>query len=308
MSLADATSGCTHARPQLGYGWPQIVEMRVRLMRADDVPGGLRLCRASGWNQVARDWLFFLAHAPEGCMVAGDADDAVIGTSVAMTYADALTWIAMVLVDPAHRGHGLGTRLLHEALSAVPADRACGLDATPAGEGLYRRAGFLVVERLQRMTRAAGALPVPGGGTDDRRVRPMTAGDLPRVVAFDAAANGVDRRPLVEWLATGAPEYAWVCGDEEIEGFVLGRPGHLCEHLGPVLARDEPTARALIRKCLQMYPERRFLVDAPLRDPWVGWLEAQGFAARRPFTRMMRGAVPEGDHAVRFATAGPELS
>ena len=44
--------------------------MNIRLMRPDDIPRGLALCRASGWNQVQADWEQLLARGAEGSFVA----------------------------------------------------------------------------------------------------------------------------------------------------------------------------------------------------------------------------------------------
>ena len=51
----------------------------VRTMRVADIDAGLRLCRASGWNQVTRDWQQFLALAPHGARVA-ERDGRIVGT------------------------------------------------------------------------------------------------------------------------------------------------------------------------------------------------------------------------------------
>ena len=34
--------------------------MRLRAMTMEDIPGGLRLCRAGGWNQLEEDWRLFI--------------------------------------------------------------------------------------------------------------------------------------------------------------------------------------------------------------------------------------------------------
>jgi len=43
-----------------------------RKMNMRDIPAGLSLCRAAGWNQLARDWELFLQLNSEGCFVAID--------------------------------------------------------------------------------------------------------------------------------------------------------------------------------------------------------------------------------------------
>src|ERR1039458_8643499 len=111
--------------------------MRLRAMTMEDIPGGLRLCRAGGWNQLEEDWRLFIdSPGSGGLLIAGTGN--VLGTAAYMRY-DAPAWIAMMLVDPAERRAGLGAQLLTEALAALANASCVGLDATPAGEPLYRR-------------------------------------------------------------------------------------------------------------------------------------------------------------------------
>src|SRR5688500_7104754 len=114
----------------------------MRAMRRDDIPAGLRLCRLANWNQVAADWELFLASSPGGCCVAMDDRGDVVGSVATIRYGDESTWIAMVLVDPLHRGKGLGTRLLKEALTIIGEPTTARLDATPAGRSVYVALGF----------------------------------------------------------------------------------------------------------------------------------------------------------------------
>src|ERR1022692_4819784 len=137
--------------------------MQLRAMTMEDIPGGLRLCRASGWNQLEEDWRLFIDSPGSGGLLIAGTDN-VLGTAAYMRY-DALAWVAMMLVDPAERGAGLGGRLLAAALEAL-ADAPCvGLDATPAGEALYRRSGFVEDYRLVRIkaTIDGARFPVPAG-------------------------------------------------------------------------------------------------------------------------------------------------
>ncbi|MGL1133766.1 GNAT family N-acetyltransferase, partial [Vibrio parahaemolyticus] len=79
-------------------------------------------------------------------------------------------WISMVLVDPGCRRQGLGTRILEGCL-AETARRGLVplLDATEAGEPLYRGLGFGPLFRLTRWI---------GQGGPGRRLRPVDHTDL----------------------------------------------------------------------------------------------------------------------------------
>jgi predicted N-acetyltransferase YhbS len=274
-------------------------------MTPADIPAGVRLCRASRWNQTERDWAQFLEREPRGARVA-ERHGQVIGTVATIRYEDRFGWIGMVLVDPAARGHGVGTLLLQKGLEALRGIRCARLDATPAGHGLYLKLGFRDEYRLARMQRAAG-------GVRQRRAdaaRPMRAGDLAAVAALDRQSFGADRSAMLAWLFAGAPEYARVTEEADaLRGYSFGRHGHDFEHVGPVVAPDWAAAAQLVAACLAAAPERPLVVDAALHSSeWLRWLSSQGFEEQRPFSRMFLGAndhpgLPER----QFAILGPEF-
>lgn len=280
-------------------------------MRNEDIPAGLRLCRLANWNQVAEDWRFFLASSPNGCRVA-EEHGSVIGTVATIAYGAEFSWIGMVLVDPQHRRGGIGTRLLHEALDLLGNGTTARLDATPAGRTVYVPLGFVDEYELQRMVRPATVRLSAGPGRvrlqADRGLRPMSDADFADVLTFDRDVFGADRRALLERLRNEAPEYAWAIGGAQVDGYVFGRHGHLFEHVGPIVARDEATAGLLVSACVSAHVDRPFMVDAPHRTSWVAWLASHGFSLQRRFTRMRRGEPrfrERVDHL--FAIAGPEF-
>jgi predicted N-acetyltransferase YhbS len=299
-----------------GHGEHWRRRMQLRTMRREDIPAGLRLCRSASWNQLAEDWELLLAASPDGCRVATNEDGEVVGSIAALNYGSAFTWIAMVLVDPGYRRAGIGTRLLMASLEIVGDDTA-RLDATPAGQRVYVPLGFQEEYPLQRMTRrregSRDLPPVPARESDSisalpLHVRPMTDSDFVEVLRQDRDVFGGARRLLLDTLRARAPEYAWVIGDDEIEGYLFGRQGHSFEHLGPLVARDEQSARALVSTCLASYADRSFLIDVPLQASWVDWLASLGFVVQRPFTRMRRGTRPFHERLDRiFAITGPEF-
>jgi len=275
----------------------------VRPMRAGDIDGGLRLCRAAGWNQVARDWQQLLALTPGGALVA-EMDGRLVGTLTTTRYEARLAWIGMVLVDPPARGRGIGTRLLDEGLALLRDLPQSGLDATPAGYPLYLSRGFVEQRRLQRLQ--ATAPPDPGAPSG---VRPMQGADLAAVSALDRPAFGADRAAMLRWMWEGAPEYAWVAlAGGRPAGFVLGRHGHTFEHLGPVVAADAGMARDLVAACLRGGLTRAVVLDVPVDAAgWESSLDAFGFRVQRPLIRMATGSARLPGDSSQFAILGPEF-
>jgi GNAT superfamily N-acetyltransferase len=277
----------------------------LRKMTGSDIPAGLRLCRASGWNQLETDWRLFLELSPTGCYVAMQDDGEVIGTVATICYERRFSWIAMVLVDPRVRGQGAGTRLFEAALDLLSGMPCIRLDATPAGARIYREFGFeeeCGMSRMKAVVKAPAFIQSP-------RVRRMEPTDFAGVCSLDRHVFGADRSPLLRANFERAPDYAWVAvAGSRIDGFSLGRHGHNCEHLGPVVSHDQGTARELVSTCLVFQEDRPFLMDAPRSSPeWIEWLASKGFAEERPFKRMSRGANQyPGEPDRQFAAFGPE--
>lgn len=294
--------------------------MHFRTMTMADVDAGLRLCRLSHWNQTARDWTRFLDGAGGRAFVSTVAEGQVNGSVATMRYrrrteggapvlvpdAD-VAWVAMVLVEPESRGRGLGMGLLEHALASVQDVPVVGLDATPLGRPLYERLGFVAAATLTRLERLSPSVVSAG---DVSGVRPATPADLPAIAALDALATGLDRRVLLTWLLEGAPELAWVHeGRSGVDGVLLGRPGHQFTQVGPVLAPSTGVAMDLLRACLSTARIQATVIDT--MDGHASWrdgLEALGFTAQRPFTRMYRGdGRPSSAPARLFAIVGPEF-
>jgi GNAT superfamily N-acetyltransferase len=272
-------------------------------MRLDDIPAGLDLCRAAGWNQTRRDWSQFLATTPEGARTAR-VDGRVVGTAATIRYGAAFAWIGMVLVDPAMRGRGLGTRLLDEAVALLADVPSVRLDATPAGFPIYLKRGFVEEYRIDRMQRVGGARPAAANS----RVRPLLEADIPVIAAFDERAFGANRAGMLRWMLEGAPDLAWCASARDgVEGYVLGRRGHVFDHIGPVVARDLAVAQALVLAALSA-TSRAVVVDATRHVPaWREWLDSIGFSHQRELIRMSRGTPPVAEVERQFAILGPEF-
>jgi GNAT superfamily N-acetyltransferase len=288
-------------------------DIEFRLMQPADLEAGLRLCRIAHWNQTGRDWEMIFKLNPAGCLVAVK-DEMVIGTVTTVAYEDRFSWIGMVLVDPAERGKGIGTRLVSSAIEAaigaidlLNVRNALRLDATPAGCEVYRKLDFLDEYQLSRMEMVApGAVFTQPGDSP----RPMMKDDLPEIATLDRQVFGADRREILDWMLAGAPEYAWVSEyDRQITGYIFGRHGFNFEHLGPVVACDQATARRLVATCVHHCAGQKFILDASHYHPdWLLWLESTGFRKQRPFIRMFRHDNPyPGLPSNYYGILGPEF-
>ena len=298
-----------------------------RDMTEADLADGLRLSRASGWNQTLADWRVLLSLGP-GLFRVGRLDGRVVASGGAVRYGDALAWICMILVDPEQRGHGLGTRIFDEVLVRCEAEvragrlRCVGLDATPAGRGIYAQRGFVDGGALVRMRAEPAAAerkgsepkgsglelcPVRESTIQDLTpaVRPLAAGHLEGVLARDREVFGADRGAVLRWAYASAPDLAWATPGG---AYCFGRHGDHSDHVGPVIAEDRERALAVVRACLSLPRDRPLVIDARVEPRWLATLGELGFREQRPFTRMNLGETrPAGEPERELAVFGPEF-
>ena len=278
-----------------------------REMTRVDIPSGIQLCRHAGWNQVARDWDIFIQRNPHGCRAAIDEDiKMIIGTFATVVYEDRFAWVGMVLVHPLFRGKGIGTQLFREALSLIAKPVTVKLDATPAGRKVYQKFHFQDEYEIIRMHRPPGLTQL----TKETFVRPMNQEDFEYVLRMDHLVFGADRRFILERNFREGPEYACVIERHgEITGFCMGRPGHIADQLGPIIAQNKNDAMRLLSFMLTRMGNKPLIVDAMKHTPeWINDLSALGFVETRSLIRMFRGSnsypgIPEK----QFCILGPEF-
>jgi hypothetical protein len=229
----------------------------------------------------------------------------------------------MILVDPERRGHGDGTRIIDEVLVRCEAEvragrlRSVGLDAPPAGRGIYAQRGFVEAGSLVRMRAEPAAAERKGSGLEScsheqgtiqdltPAVRPLAAQHLEGVLARDRDVFGADRSPVLRWAFNSAPDLAWATAGG---AYCFGRHGDHSDHVGPVVAEDRENALALVRACLSLPRRRPLILDARVEPLWLAALGQLGFREQRTFTRMYLGdARPQARSALETAVFGPEF-
>jgi GNAT superfamily N-acetyltransferase len=283
----------------------------IRQLRSDDLDGALRLSSTAGWNQRIDDWRMLLTIAPRGSFVVLDGDR-IVGTAIGIDYGG-FGWIAMMLVDPAYRGRGLGRGLLEAAMNAVAANRPIRLDATPLGRPLYQSYGFEDEALLSRYVADPATRRTPSEATSGDS-RPLAASDLNTLAPRDEIVFGGQRRAVLEWALARAPQYSrGVRTADGSEAYCFGRQGRLFDQIGPIVAPDADSARCLVIAAAPAASGRALVIDAfDRRTDFTNWLGECGFRVERPLFRMCR--PPAGGAAFRsgpapgeFAIFGPEF-
>lgn len=272
--------------------------IHIRLMTPQDIPAGMQLKEAAGWNQVKEDLECFLELRPQGCFVA-ESDGQVVGTVTTVPYFN-VAWVSFLLVDEQFRRRGIGGRLLERAIENLAPCPTVKLDATEEGKALYSRYSFLEECSLSRMVcEDFTPADIPSS------VRPLSAADLESVLQEDAEIFGADRGELLRRWHTAYPDYAWI--SESGSGYCFGRAGSRWNHLGPLVAPDLATAKVLLQAATARLGQA-IVVDAfGHSPPWLAWLESLGFREARRLTRMVRGQENPYDRpGFQWAAGGPE--
>jgi GNAT superfamily N-acetyltransferase len=267
--------------------------------------GCLALSKSANWNQNEADWRLMLGFGRGWGIAIGDPmrDGTLAASTLVLPYGSSVAWIAMVLVLPEHRRKGYASRLLRVAIKDLQ-DRGQIpiLDATPAGQEVYRQEGFRATWGFKRFSLSAPSCEI----SEEKDIRKINPDDWPRILELDRQAFGADREVVLRNLAQRLPQAALVADG----GFVLAREGREATQIGPLVARDERAARGLLAAALRQVnpPVYLDLLDSRLETRM--WLEERGFAFQRPFTRMVHAtgpAVAPGDASLVHCPAGPEL-
>lgn len=288
----------------------------IELLGDADIEGGLRLSDAAGWNQTAQDWQVFLHHGH--CVGCRSPEGELVGTAAALPYSGGLPgglgWVSMVLVAQAWRHRGLATSLLQRCIDFL---RQSGvtpvLDATPAGEQVYRRMGFVAGYGLDRWQGTVAPAPLPGEMA--ALVREGSLSDLEHVLALDLQANGLHRHFLLDSFARRPDSRIWLGADGQ--GFVIVRAGRRAAQVGPLVAASTVQALALLTAAFSTLRGAVFLDVLQRCTAVAHWLEARGFTRQRPFVRMALPAagatssagtiLPMQAHTSLHGLAGPEF-
>jgi predicted N-acetyltransferase YhbS len=260
------------------------IDYTIRCLCPGDLAAADQLRAELGWNQTIQDWQRLLALSPEGCFVA-EQYGRIVGTCTTVSYGNALAWIGMMMVHPASRGKGIGGTLLRCCVDHLRqrSVRCIKLDATPMGQPIYARIGFVPewsITRWEHHGSPLAAEPAP------ECIHPLAEKYWPPILAMDTQVFGGPRERLLRFLAAESRRTLVYESGGCILGFGMLRNGARAGYLGPIVA--QPATRELLaRSLLSGQGDQPIFWDIPDPNEPASRLARQlGFAFHRPLTRM----------------------
>ena len=280
----------------------------IRPLTINDIEQAIQLSLAERWNQTEKDWELLIKN-PENVCLSANLDGKLIGTATAINYENNIAWIGMVLVNREYRGQGVSKLLLSGLFEQLKNCRSVKLDATPAGQPVYQKFGFIDEYIIHRMT-ADSVLKNNLSFKNEDLIKPVQPENYAEVIAFDKQIFGAGRQQLIETLIKNNPGNSWMMKQNgTICGVVLGRKGNRFYQIGPVLSTTTEDAKTLITKAISGIEEQPIVVDVlDEKKELINWLTGLGFVIQRPFFRMYQNKNPfPGIPAKQFLICGPEF-
>ncbi|MEV8020588.1 GNAT family N-acetyltransferase [Streptomyces sp. NPDC086554] len=279
---------------------PSLSALPIRRLTLRDVTACADLSQDRGWPREDHKWGLLLS-AGTGHGIDDPDGSGLIAACVVTEYGPqerpGLGAIGMVLVAERHARQGIGRRLMRQIVEEA-GTTPLTLHATPNGRPLYEELGFKTTGRAEmvrgRFT-ADGPLP-------DVATRPATAEDLTAILRLDHEVFGLDRTHMITRLPAFVDQLRVAEADGEITGYAGAWPNMETHVIGPLIARDTDTAKALIGS-LAAGSDRPLRTDIDVRhEELLAWVKERGLESVA-FNAVMTYGIPElpGDWSRRFA-------
>ncbi|MBO9467812.1 GNAT family N-acetyltransferase [Tropicibacter sp. R15_0] len=222
--------------------------LRLEAFEPEHLSDAVRLSQQVSWPHRAEDWALTLSQS-QG--VVAKLGDKVVGTALVSLFGDVAT-LSMIIVDQEQRGKRIGRRLM-EAIIGMADGREMRLVATTDGLPLYRKLGFQVIGEVEQFQGiAVGVAPAIRVQIGDF--------DVNKLSAMDQAACGLDRQDLISRITSAGTVFHTENGFAVLRDFGRGKV------LGPIVAKDLATAKALLSAAARAEAGTFLRIDTPDAD------------------------------------------
>ncbi|MDT0489413.1 GNAT family N-acetyltransferase [Streptomyces griseus] len=273
-----------------------LVDLPVRRLSRVDLVSCADLCEDRGWPRDEHRWGLLLS-AGTGYGIDSPDGKGLAAACVMTSYGPRLAAVGMLLVAERHARRGIARRLMRHVLEEA-GSTPLALYATPQGRRLYEELGFVQVGRTERLSgRFRAEAPASAVST-----RPATADDLQAMVRLDLPVFGVDRTHIIARLPAFSDRLRVAEENGELTGYAALWPSGTSHAVGPLIARDTATAKALVT-ALAATTDRPLRIDVDARhEELLGWLVERGLEPGSRTAVMTYGVADlPGDASRRFA-------
>nr|MBA4769420.1 GNAT family N-acetyltransferase [Sphingobium sp.] len=258
----------------------------------DHLPQALSLSQAVQWPYRAEDWAFAL---DLGRGFGVEMDGRLVGTALWWPYGDDFATTGMIIVAEEAQRRGIGARLM-DALLADAAGRRIILNSTAEGQALYRKRGFAPFDSVIQHQAVLGQAPKINPAVP---LRVATADDRGAIMALDEAATGMERMALLDALLAVA-DVLVVERDGAVAGYGCVRRWGRGHVVGPVVARDDVDAKALVTALAARHVGDFVRIDVYRSGGLSPWLESLGLPQVGEVLCMALGAPPVPQDGVQL--------
>ncbi|MET7873726.1 GNAT family N-acetyltransferase [Streptomyces cyaneofuscatus] len=273
-----------------------LVDLPVRRLTRGDLVSCADLSEDRGWPRDEHRWGLLLS-AGTGYGIAEPDGKGLVAACVVTPYGPRLAAVGMLLVAGRHARQGIARRLMRHVMEET-GSTPLALYATPEGQRLYEELGFAQVGRTERVLGRFRAEDRPSAVT----TRPAAADDLQAMVRLDLPVFGIDRTHIIARLPAFSDRLRVAEENGELTGYAALWPSGDAHVVGPLIARDTATAKALVT-ALAASTDRPLRADVDARhEELLGWLVERGLEPGSRTAVMTYGIEDlPGDATRRFA-------
>ncbi|GAA1694824.1 GNAT family N-acetyltransferase [Microbacterium sediminicola] len=264
-------------------------EYEIRVLERGEVEHAVAWAAREGWNPGLADADAFAAVDPGG-FFGGFLGGELVAVISAIRYDAGYGFVGFYIVDPDHRGQGLGLRLWNAALAHLDGVRTVGLDGVVDQQDNYRASGFVLAHRNGRYAGHAPFALAPA--SESGTIRDAEGVSFDDLVAYDAAHFGTPRPGFVhDWITLPGHRARVAVDADAVRGFGVLRPCGEGLKVGPLFAEDAGAARALLADLVAEVPDSETVfLDPPTTNPEALALVAElGMDPVFETARMYRG-------------------
>ena len=262
-------------------------------MTESDVAFATRCTDIENWGYLPDDFRRLMLFEPGGCFVAR-SERRKMGIVTTTSYGS-YGFIGSLIVLKKYRGSGVGELLMRRAIDHLEQKNvtAIELDGVFEAVSLYRRLGFVDKYLSLRPHR----LPERKSSGVPRAQVPL----LDDLLTYDRKRTSIQRGHILRHYYKRDPRSFVTVGKTSLTGYALVRPGVAGRvAIGPMVADDPKSCRALMRTVLTCYGDRTIGMGVPEASrEMVDLLRRLGFRSSVPSLRMYRGRRKNYEKYVR---------